>query len=153
MTNTTADDWSNYWRGRTAESSGAALVGAGVESDAELSAFWQAVFSSASSEAQVLDLACGAGSALRHAADAGIRRIAGADISSDALKALEKAVPGAITTECSAADTPFEDGMFNYVVSQFGIEYAGLLAATKEAARLLAPVSYTHLTLPTICSV
>jgi len=66
-------------------------------------------------------------------------KLAGADISADALKSLEKAVPGAITTECSAADTPYEDAIFDHVVSQFGIEYAGLSDAVSEAARLLAP--------------
>jgi len=139
MTDTKAADWSNYWRGRTAEDAGAALVGAGIEHDAELADFWRGVFGGAPASARVLDLACGAGSALKHAAAANISKLAGADISADALKALEKAVPGAVTTECSAASTPYEDGIFDFVVSQFGIEYAGLSAATKEAARLIAP--------------
>lgn len=150
MSDKSAADWSNYWRGRTGEQSGAALVGAGVENDADLDRFWQSIFQGAPSEARVLDLACGAGSALRHAAAAGVTKLAGADISADALASLVKAVPGAVTTECSAADTPFEDGMFDFVVSQFGIEYAGLEASVKEAARLLAPggqfAAIAHLT-------
>lgn len=139
MSNTSAADWSNYWRGRTGEQTGAALVGAGIEHDRELVAFWKDVFEGSSPDARVLDLACGAGSALKQAAAAEIEKLAGADISADALTALSAAIPNAVTTECSAADTPFEEGIFDIIVSQFGIEYAGLSAATAEVARLLAP--------------
>ncbi len=134
-----AADWSNYWRGRTAEASGAALVGAGIEDDAELKAFWQTVFAQADPSARVLDLACGAGSALKQAEVRGLTMLAGADISADALSALEASIANVKTCECSADDTPFEGGIFDYVVSQFGIEYAGLAGAAKEVGRLLAP--------------
>lgn len=150
MTNTSADDWSNYWQGRTGEQSGAALVGAGIENDADLTAFWQGVFSEASSEARVLDLACGAGSALKHAASAGIANLSGADISPGALSSLKAAVPSAAVFECSASDTGLPDASFDFVVSQFGIEYAGLEAAASEVARLLAAggkfIAIVHMT-------
>ena len=135
----TADDWSNYWRGRVGEQTGAALVGAGIEHDVELSAFWQSLFASAELSARVLDLACGAGSALKHAAAAGLADITGADISADALKSLKSAVPNARIHECSASDTKLNDASFDIIVSQFGIEYAGLPEAVTEIARLLAP--------------
>ena len=139
MTDTKAADWSNYWRGRTGEQAGAALVGAGIEDDAELAAFWSGVFAGADPSARVLDLACGAGSALKQAASSGLTRLAGADISTDALAVLQAAIPEAKICECSASDTPFEDGIFDIIVSQFGIEYAGLRETAGEVARLLAP--------------
>jgi len=141
MTDTAAADWSNYWQGRTAETAGAALVGSGaaIESDAELAALWGEVFAGVQPETRVLDLACGAGTLLKLAAKAGITRLAGADISEAALEALKAAVPGAVTTVCPADDTPYEDGIFDLVVSQFGFEYAGALSAAQEISRLIAP--------------
>jgi len=141
MTDTAVADWSNYWQGRTAETAGAALVGSGaaIESDVDLAAIWEGIFAGEAPDTRVLDLACGAGTLLKHAAKAGITRLAGADISEAALEALKAAMPDVVTTVCPADDTPFEDGIFDLVVSQFGFEYAGAIDAAPEIARLLAP--------------
>ena len=48
-------------------------------------------------------------------------------------------MPNATGITGSAAATGLDDGDFNYVVSQFGFEYAGAVDAAKEAGRLLAP--------------
>lgn len=135
----TADDWGHYWRSRAREQTGAALVDDGNEHENDLAEFWHSIFSSADTDACVLDLACGAGAALRQAAAVGIEKLAGADISAAALASLQRAMPGAVVCECSASDTPFESAIFDIIVSQFGIEYAGLTKALPEAVRLLAP--------------
>ncbi len=148
MAQGSADDWSNYWQGRTAEETGAALAGAGVEDLPSLNEFWTAIFAEAGKSAQVLDLACGAGSALRHAALAGVTNLTGADYSRGALSALKNSLPEARCVCCSADDTPFPDQSFDYVVSQFGFEYADYESAGKEISRLVRPsgkfVAITH---------
>jgi len=65
MTDTQTQDWSNYWQGRVASESGVALVGAGIETDAEIAAFWDGILSDLAQSAKVLDLACGAGWIIR----------------------------------------------------------------------------------------
>ncbi len=137
MTKKTAADWSNYWQGRASAETGAALAGVGVEDLPSLNDFWINLFKNAPPEARVLDLACGAGSALKHAADAGIRSLTGADISEGALTALKARLHQVTGVTCSADDTPFDDGAFDFVVSQFGFEYAGAMGAGREAARLV----------------
>lgn len=51
---------------------------------------------------------------------------------------LSERFPTVETTVCNAAALPFADGAFDVVVSQYGVEYAGLEAFV-EAARVLAP--------------
>lgn len=132
-------DWSNYWQGRTAGESGAALVGVGIENDAEIAEFWDAELSGFNTSITLLDLACGAGSVIRRAHAAGFTDLTGADISEAAIVALNEACPGAKGVVCPADATPFSDGAFQFVASQFGFEYAGATKAAKEIARLVAP--------------
>ncbi len=139
MSDSKASDWSNYWQGRAGTETGAALAGAGVENMESLNNFWGETFSNADKTSRVLDLACGAGSAIKHADANGIQNLTGADISEGALSALQTKVPAAKCVLCSADETPFGDGSFDFVVSQFGFEYADYLKAGAEVARLLAP--------------
>lgn len=140
MTNTPdSENWSNYWQGRTAGESGAALVGVGVENDTDIGAFWDDALSGFDKTAPLLDLACGAGSVVRRAEISGFTDITGADISEAAIVALNEACPSAKGVVCPANETPFQDGAFKVVVSQFGFEYAGALNASSEIARLVAP--------------
>ena len=83
-------DWANYWSGREAGQTGEALAGAGIEKHDELSAFWNAVFPAAPTGI-VLDLACGAGSAIKHAAATNSNLLIGLDISSEAILAASMA--------------------------------------------------------------
>ncbi len=139
MTERAAADWSNYWQGRTAGESGEALAGARIERDPALSGFWAGVFAEASPDARIIDLACGAGSALRAAKAAGLSNLTGVDVSEGAILALNTALPGVRGLVASAANTRLEDGGFDIVVSQFGFEYAGAKPAALEAIRLAAP--------------
>ena len=142
-----ARDWDEYWQGRTAQSSGAALVG--VERDGELDTFWAGVFANAPESAAILDMACGAGTVLRAARAAGHTELTGLDISPDALAALANAMPGIATVVASADAPPFAPASFDLVTSQFGVEYASITEAAAAVAALLRPggriVWLTHL--------
>ena len=129
-------DWSAYWRSRGG--AGEAFAGEGVEQHPALKAYWDAVFAGMPEGARVLDLACGAGSALKRAHAAGLTALTGADVSAEALSLLTDAVPSADAVRCSADAVPLPDDAFDLVASQFGFEYAGP-GAPPEMARLTAP--------------
>ena len=139
MTDKTAGDWSRYWSGRTAAATGEALAGARIEQDPALAQFWRSVFDGAPRAASVLDLACGAGSALRAAHAAGLEDLTGVDVSTGAIEALRAALPGVRGVVAGAQDTGLAGGAFDFIVSQFGFEYAGPVPAAREAIRLAAP--------------
>lgn len=132
-------NWSRYWEGRVGSLAGEALVGAGIESHAEIISFWKRIFADLPPETRVLDLACGAGSVLRSALENDLTDVTGADISEGAIAALKEKFPTAKTALCSAEVTPFQDNSFDIIGSQFGFEYAGAIKCVPEIARLLAP--------------
>lgn len=142
MTSSHEQDWSNYWQGRAAQSSGEALIGVGIEDNAKLSTFWMQIFQDMPKTARIADFACGAGSALKHAHSAGFSDLTGIDIAHDAIAVLKKSIPNVKGCVSSVISTSFEEGAFDGVVSQFGFEYAGddkdVLAAAKEMARLVS---------------
>lgn len=135
--NTTAQNWSNYWQGRAGSGAGAALVGVGVENDAQIAAFWDDVLSALPSDARVLDLACGAGSVLRRADARGMTDLTGVDVSSAAITTLKAAFPTVRGITASADQTGLGSGGFDLVASQFGFEYADVTSAAAEATRLI----------------
>jgi hypothetical protein len=119
--------WGAFWR--DAEIDGCiqafpALVRSAID------ARWQAFFADAAGDGTVLDLCCGRGAVLAHAARAGRTLLTG----------IEKAVVplGRFDIRCGidAAALPFADRSFALVTSQFGVEYAGLATAGAEAARV-----------------
>lgn len=128
--------WSDYWQRDGA--GGEVFVNARGEGNPALREFWRQVFADAPAAAKVVDLASGAGSIYAHLdSDHGFELHA-ADIAAEALETLQTRIPGVTTHLCGADDLPFEDGSFDLVVSQFGIEYAGV-DAFEEAARIVAP--------------
>ncbi|MEL6244913.1 MAG: class I SAM-dependent methyltransferase [Pseudomonadota bacterium] len=130
--------WSNYWRGRTAGASGEVFGEVGIERSEELAEFWSSYFAGVRS-GRILDLACGAGSALKHvpAGHGGI--LVGADISADAIEQALSNVSPMVGVVSSADALPFADASFDFIVSQFGFEYADAKRAAAEVARVLAP--------------
>ena len=138
MSDKTTEDWGNYWQGRAASDAGAALVGVGVETDAEIAAFWTERFKDVPKSARVLDLACGAGSVLRRAKALGLEDVSGVDISKEAIATLKAEFPDVTGFVASADDTGLAAGGFDIVASQFGFEYANAPKAAAEAARLLS---------------
>lgn len=145
-----ADAWDTYWRG-TQEN---AAHREGGPQEPVLRAFWAEFFArelAARTCPAVLDLACGngavAGQALRFSSGEPSGELSGqpsalslhcSDYSLNALRGVHQRYPAAQCVVADAGNTPFVDGAFDLVVSQFGIEYAGP-EAIFEAARLVAP--------------
>ena len=136
-------DWDNYWQGRSANESGNALLGVGIENNDVLTQFWGKVFSEVPSATSMIDFACGAGSVLVHAEAAGISNLSGLDVSEDAIAVLKKKLPRVAGYVGKVDATSFEADSFDMVTSQFGFEYAGeektILATIKEMTRILRP--------------
>ena len=127
--------WSEYWEKDGAESGEVFISGQGDRHPA-LAEFWRAVFADLSAGARVVDVACGAGSIYAHLAAGHGFELHATDIAAEALAALSERIDGVTTAAASADDLPYDDASFDLVVSQFGMEYAGL-DAFKEAARIV----------------
>ena len=132
----TDQGWSDYWQQNTAD--GEVFVNAEGESHAELGEFWRSILAELEDGKRIIDLASGAGSIFANLPAAHGHALTAADISEVALTTLSERIGDVKTIVCSADNVPLEDGSFDLVVSQFGIEYAGL-DAFSEAARLVAP--------------
>ena len=146
------EHWDAFWRARD---KAVAQDDAGARDPAPAH-FWETFFERAftgRAGASLVDVACGHGAvteiALAAAQSCGTDlQVYCADYSQAAVDELCKRFPGVQGVACDAADMPWPDGTFDYVVSQFGIEYAGE-AAFGEAARLVAAggtlAAVTHL--------
>ena len=127
--------WSEYWEKDGAD--GEVFVNAQGNRHPALADYWQAVFADVPAGSRIVDVASGAGSIYAHLpADHGFKLHA-VDIAAEALQVLASRIPDVRTTIAAAEDMPFDDRSFELVVSQFGIEYAGI-DAFGEAARLVA---------------
>ena len=135
-----AESWETYWQG-TAE---AGAWGRGGASHPAVLAFWDQFFADARERLErprVLDLAAGNGAVVERALAAfGPQgaRLHCVDLSDAAVENIRARFPGVTALAADAASVPLDDGGFDIVTSQFGIEYADP-AAFDEAARLLAP--------------
>ena len=127
--------WSDYWANDGA--SGEVFVNAKGEKHPRLAAYWEKKFEGLATGARIIDLASGAGSVFVQLSDDHDLDLHAADISIEALDALRKRMPGTTTVVCPADKVPCQDHSFDLVVSQFGIEYAGI-GAFGEAARLVS---------------
>jgi ubiquinone/menaquinone biosynthesis C-methylase UbiE len=136
------DDWDSYWRG-TQE---AALPSSGGAQDKALSVFWTKFFREEfprHEKPRLLDTACGNGAVTGFALQVAKSiesvelTVSCMDYSKSAIEALEQKYPGVQGVTCDASETPFADGDFDIVASQFGLDYAGA-AAFDEAARLVS---------------
>lgn len=135
--------WGDYWR-LTPE--GAAHAAGGAQHEA-LGRFWREALSptlGAAPGARLLDFACGNGAlsalVLDLARESGLPMpdLHGADGAATAVAAYRSRIPGAMAVVADARRLPFADGAFAVVASQFGLEYAGVIAVA-EAARLVGP--------------
>jgi ubiquinone/menaquinone biosynthesis C-methylase UbiE len=135
------EHWDAFWR---AYDKAVKPEDAGAR-DPATTHFWDAFFHRTladRSEANLIDIACGhgpvTGIAIAAAQDCGTALAAHcADYSQVAIDELLKRFPGVEGIACDARSIPHADRQFDYVVSQFGLEYAGA-AAFEEAARLVA---------------
>jgi len=134
--NNASQGWSEYWEQEGA--GGEVFVDPQGRKHPALGGFWSSVFEGRAEGSRVIDIASGAGSIYGHLpADHGLS-LSAADISREALAALSERISGVKTLECPADEVPADDQSYDVVVSQFGIEYAGV-DAFGEAARLVAP--------------
>jgi SAM-dependent methyltransferase len=120
-------DWQRFWQDAGVDGCTATLPPAVA---ASISGGWQALLGCVPPTMRLLDVACGRGAILALARAQGFTDVCGVD-----LVAIDDGDP-AITGGVDAAQLPFADQSFDIVTSQFGIEYAGLLNAGLEAARV-----------------
>ncbi len=130
------NEWHSYWD--EASSGGEVFVGQKGQAHPDIAKWWAETFIELPRESKIIDLASGAGSVFKHLPKDHKGKLFAADVSSEALKQLQQRFPTANTHQCSAESTPYQDQAFDWVVSQFGIEYAGDDAFI-EAVRILAP--------------
>ena len=132
-------DWDRYWQG-TWE---AAAHQDGGPQDRALEAHWRQFFCGrepSGNYRRLLDVAAGNGAVQRYCEQLKIpiaQRFA-LDYSVSALRNLQQRYPAVACIAADGARPPFREGLFDLVVSQFGIEYAGPVAM-EQAGRLLAP--------------
>lgn len=132
--------WDEFWRARE-KAVQQEDIGSRDPAPAEYwDTFFRKEFASVR-QPRLLDVACGVGAvtaiALR-AAEATTADVAAycADYSVSAVAELRKSAPEVLGVACDARALPYLDCSFDLVVSQFGIEYAGV-EAFDEAARLV----------------
>ena len=134
----TAQDWNKYWQG-------AGLAGAysdGGVSHPAIASYWATLFAKLAEgnpSYRLLDVATGNGAVLETAVELLGDNLAAScvDISDAAIAHVTERFPGVTGLTADAADLPLDDATFDLVVSQFGVEYAGI-DAIGEAARLVA---------------
>ncbi|MEO0580306.1 MAG: class I SAM-dependent methyltransferase [Pseudomonadota bacterium] len=131
-----AESWSRYWRSESKQ--GEVFVDPSGEKHPALTEFWERALASVQAGERIVDIAAGAGSIL--ACLAGVERVEklACDLSGDALARLRERLPDVATSVCDATALPYDDQSMDWVVSQFGLEYAGG-AAFDEAVRIVAP--------------
>jgi ubiquinone/menaquinone biosynthesis C-methylase UbiE len=141
--NNSGQAWDNFWRG---SQTGGDWESAGPQ-DAALEQFWLSWIPQQLEQLlpnpRLLDIGCGSGAVAGFATQAATAlerplSIYCCDQSAAALELLQSKQPQVETLCGDATQLPVPDGHFHLLSSQYGIEYAGVTAAT-EAARVLAP--------------
>lgn len=116
---------------------GGCLPGAPPAVDAQLTQLWAQFARQFGSNARLLDLACGTGavmrSLLRGNSDLDLTGVDYAELPKSRSKKI------ALIGKTDIADMPFDDGRFDGLTSQFGLEYANIATAAPEIARVAKP--------------
>lgn len=132
--------WSQYWSAGGLHSCPGSFAGnyAGAIAD-----FWQTALADLAPDARVLDLATGNGALPQM-----LLQRYGDGVSVDAVDAAQLAPAWFSPLQypkirfhsgVMIEALPFEDASFDYVISQYGIEYAGRQDACRQALRVLRP--------------
>jgi len=127
--------WSEYWQ--KDDSKGEVFVSLKGERHPALAEHWREFFADVDAGSSVLDIASGAGSVFASLPDGHGFDLYACDLAAAALEQLSERIANVTTVVSSADRLPFGDRSFDVVVSQFGVEYAGIDAFT-EAARVVA---------------
>jgi SAM-dependent methyltransferase len=120
--------WTQYWKSGRLHSCFVA------GNPFETQHIWSPFLDQLPDDSKVLDLACGAGALTRLAVAHGRGfAVTGVDYASEV-----PPIPGAdILLETALEELPFPDGVFDAVISQFGLEYADTHRALPEALRVI----------------
>lgn len=127
-----AQDWDRYWRG----AGEADAWTAGGARHPAIRSFWMDFFASAreaNPSPRLLDIASGSGAVIECALEVFEGSAVDAwslDSSEAAIEGLRQRFPGITGLVCDARSIPPDAGRFDLVTSQFGVEYAGLEAAS-----------------------
>ena len=127
--------WTDYWRKEGV--GGEVFVGPQNQRNEQLTGFWLPVLGGLGAGTRVLDIACGAGSVFAALPADHDLLLHGSDVSGQALKLLKSRIEGVKVSQSSATQLNYPDHSMEMVVSQFGLEYAGL-DAFSEAGRVVA---------------
>ena len=134
----TPASWDAYWHG----AGDAAAYSKGGVSHPAVTEFWTGVFDTLASGSQnpaLLDVAAGTGALTALAKEILSERkpvITCVDVSAAAIVQIRDRWPDVNGVVADAVDLPFDDAGFDVVVSQYGIEYAGIDAVLR-APRLV----------------
>ncbi len=140
LTTQARESWETYWRG--IKQSG--KYGAGGAAHPGFGVFWTdalGAFLADRPDARIVDIGSGSGALLDHLSAIPGATLANAscvDVSPSAIDSVKARFPGVTGVVADAASIPLDDGGYDLVLSQFGVEYAGT-AGVEEAIRLLAP--------------
>ena len=129
-----ADKWSDYWLKEGQQ--GEVFVNQDGHKHPQLADYWRTQFSGIIPKAKVIDIAAGGGSIFTDIDTTEID-LAATDLSLPALELLKGRIPATNCIVTNSEHMPFSNQSFQLVVSQFGVEYAGI-DAFPEAARLVA---------------
>lgn len=138
-TSVASKSWNSYWSG-TSDTS--AFTNGGV-SHPNLKIYWQGFFSNiaqGNSPPSIIDIASGNGALIEYAHEFSVIKgikYTSLDISPAAIENIVKRYPNVNGIVSDAASTKLKSKSFDFVISQFGVEYAGI-KAIDEAARLVA---------------
>jgi ubiquinone/menaquinone biosynthesis C-methylase UbiE len=138
-TSTITNSWDTYWRG----SGNAGAFSSGGVSHPVIKTFWLDFFELAKSNyknPRIIDIASGNGAVVESALkvfEDNLKEITALDVSTAAIKNINERYPKVKGVVTDASSIPLDDGCFDIVTSQFGVEYAGI-DAIFEASRLVA---------------
>jgi ubiquinone/menaquinone biosynthesis C-methylase UbiE len=125
-----SEAWTRYWAGGMTES---CFMG---QTPVAFPSTWLEFARSLGPGERVIDLACGAGTVARQIqASSPSLRIDGVDFANS----LPRLQGIQLHPNTNLESLPFEAATFDAVVSQFGFEYADVVQASAEAARVLKP--------------
>ncbi|MDH4047965.1 MAG: class I SAM-dependent methyltransferase [Gammaproteobacteria bacterium] len=138
--------WRNFWKTDRA----ASCVPGNADTEIEIHEHWRAYFARLPDNSRILDIATGNGILLLQAAKVARDKhfvLTGIDLADiDPHRYVSEFsqvnVEVDFVAETDAANMPFEDGSFDVVVSQYGLEYAQLGSALDEVERVLRPGGY-----------
>jgi len=132
--------WSTYWAG----AQNAEAYASGGVSHPMVTTFWDTTLSeflAVHSNARILDIATGSGAIIERLSeqpDVCLNNVTCVDIAEAAIHSVGSRFPDVVGVVADARSIPLQSGQYDLVTSQFGIEYAGLVALD-EVIRLLAP--------------